>query len=157
MVKDFFITLILFSIALPIFSQRRGIVLSMETGMPIREVKVYTNNGQVAVTDYTGHYEIKQTFKSATFVKGNFVSLTLNNYEINDTTELLPKLNSLDEVIIWGKRKRIILNIQRAMQDNKYYYTPKAGFSFDLFSLFNKSKGLNKKERLKHDEIIKSY
>lgn len=49
MVKDFFITLILCSIALPIFSQRRGIVLSMETGMPIREVKVYTNNGQGTV------------------------------------------------------------------------------------------------------------
>lgn len=138
-------------------AQRKGVILNMETGIPIRDVKIYTNNGQVATTDYTGTYHIPQPFKSVTIVKPSFVSLTMNAYEMTDSIELLPRMNTLSEVVVWGNRRRTTLNVQRAMKDNKDYYTPKAGFSFDLFSIFNAKKGLNKKERRRHDEIIQTY
>lgn len=154
-----YLLLILLSVGAFIHSkaQRKGVILNMETGIPLRDVKIYTNNGQVIKTDYTGTYHIPQPFKSATIVKPSFVSLTMNVYEMADTIELLPRMNTLSEVVVWGNRRRTTLNVQRAMRDNKNYYTPKAGFNLDFFSIFKSSKGLNKKERKKHNEIIQTY
>lgn len=155
--KDF-ITIFIFALtALPLQAQKKGVILNMETGIPLRDVKIYTNNGQVVKTDYMGAYHIPQPFKSITIVKPNFVSLTVNSYELGDTTELLPRMNSLNEVIVWGNRRRTTLNVQRAMKDNKNYYTPQPGFNIDLFSIFTSRKGLNKKQRRKHNEIIQNY
>ncbi|WP_028896001.1 hypothetical protein [Prevotella sp. HUN102] len=145
------------AVALPSFSQRKGVIVSMETGVPIRDVKIYTNNGQIDSTNYRGEFQIKKDFSSITIAKASFVSLTLNHYEMTDTIQLLPKFNTLNEVIVWGKRKETTLNINRAIGDLTQYYTPKPGLNFDVISLFRRRQGLSKKEKQKHDEIIDTY
>ena len=62
----------------------------------------------------------------------------------------------MDEVVIYGKRP-MTFDVKKATRDARDYYTPNVGgFTFDFFNLF-KSKGLNSKEREKHDQIIKTY
>ena len=73
-----------------------------------------------------------------------------------DTIELLPKFNTLDEVIIWGKKNRFSKNAKVKIEP-WLYNLPKTGFSFDFSTLFNNRKKLNKQLKEKHDEIINSY
>lgn len=128
----------------------------MTDGVPIRDVKIYTNTNSVATTNWKGEFSIDKYFTSVTITHKDYVSLTLNLYEMTDTIELLPKFETLDEVIVYGKRK-MSFDWKKATQDAKDYYTPPVGgFSFDLSSLFRRQ-GLNSKEKAKHDEIIKNY
>ncbi|MCR5077026.1 MAG: hypothetical protein K6A82_03200 [Prevotella sp.] len=138
-------------------AQRKGVILNMETGVPLKDVRIYTNNGQIDTTDYTGFYYIPYKFSSITIVKADFVSLTLDVYEMTDTIELLPRFNTLNEVVIWGKRHKMTFDTKRALKDVPNYYTPKSGMNFDFFSLFRSRTGLSREERRKHDEIIKNY
>ena len=75
---------------------------------------------------------------------------------MNDTIRLLPRLTTLGEVVVWGKRPFVRDKIKSWTKDAKDYGTHPSGISFNLFDLFRK-KPLNKKEREKHDYIIKNY
>lgn len=150
----FFIAALLLSLSAN--AQRKGTILNMEDGIPIREVTIYTNNKQTVFTNYKGEFYIPKAFTSVTIVKAGFVSRTLNLYEMPDTIELLPKFNTLDEVIILGKKNRFSKNAKVKIEP-WLYNLPKTGFSFDFSTLFNNRKKLNKQLKEKHDEIINSY
>lgn len=150
------LTIILAFLAVGSQAQRKGVIVSMESGIPVREVKIFTNTNQVVETNWRGEFFIKDRFTSVTITHPNFVSLTLNLYEMNDTIELLPKFHTLDEVIVYGKR-RITFDVKKVGEDAKYYAPPSSGFGFDFFSLFTKRKGLNAKQKKRHDEIIRTY
>lgn len=138
-------------------AQKKGVIINMETGDPVRDVKIYTNTNKTATTDWRGQFSIKDYFTSVTITHPNYLSLTLNLYEMTDTIEILPRFNTLEEVVVYGKRP-MTFDVQKATRDARDYYTPKVGgFSFDFFSLFHKRGGLSSKEREKHDEIIKTY
>ena len=47
-------------------AQTHCVVADMETRIPIRNVKVFTNRGDVYVTDYTGQLHVDKPFESAT-------------------------------------------------------------------------------------------
>lgn len=143
------------------FAQKKGVIVSMADGIPIRDVKIFTNTNKVATTNWRGEYTIKSYFTSVTITHSDYVSLTLNLYEMGDTIELLPKFHSLDEVVVYGKHP-MSFDAKKATRDARDYYTPNMGggaglmFNFDFFSLFTKH-GLNSKQKKKHDEIIKTY
>lgn len=148
--------LMLFFVIPVAVAQKRGVIINMETGDPVRDVKIYTNTNKTATTDWRGQYYLKDYFTSVTISHPNYLSLTLNLYEMGDTIELLPRFNTLEEVVVYGRRP-MTFDAKRATRDARDYYTPNVGgFSFDLFSLFRRG-GLNKKEREKHDEIIRTY
>lgn len=147
----------MFTSAAMALAQKKGVIVSMTDGVPVRDVKIFTNTNKVATTNWRGEYSIKNYFTSVTITHKDYVSLTLNLYEMGDTIELLPKFHSIDEVVVYGKRK-MTFDVKRATRDARDYYTPPVGgFSFDFFSLFHKRQGLNHKEKEKHDEIIKTY
>ena len=137
-------------------AQKKGLIVNMTDGVPIRDVKIYTNTNTVTTTNWKGEFTIDKYFTSITITHPNYLSLTLNLYEMTDTIELIPNYHTLDEVVIYGKRP-MTFDVKKATRDARDYYTPNVGgFTFDFFNLF-KSKGLNSKEREKHDQIIKTY
>lgn len=98
----FFIAALLLSLSAN--AQRKGTILNMEDGIPIREVTIYTNNKQTVFTNYKGEFYIPKAFTSVTIVKAGFVSRTLNLYEMPDTIELLPKFNTLTRSLFWERK-----------------------------------------------------
>lgn len=137
-------------------AQKKGLIVNMTDGVPIRDVKIYTNTNTVTTTNWKGEFTIDKYFTSITITHPNYLSLTLNLYEMTDTIELIPNYHTLDEVVIYGKRP-MTFDVKKATRDARDFYTPNVGgFTFDFFNLF-KSKGLNDKEREKHDQIIKTY
>ena len=74
---------------------------------------------------------------------------------MSDTLYLLPKFNSLSEVVVWGKRRSINPNaLKRGFEPS---FVPNSTGGFDFFSIFRKKRGLNRKELEKHNEIINNY
>lgn len=150
-------TLFFLGITIVTMAQKRGVIVNMADGVPVRDVKIYTNRNAVVTTNWRGEFVLDKPCTSVTITHPNYLSLTLNLYEMTDTIELIPKYHSLDEVVIYGRRK-MMFDVKDATKDARDYYTPKmsGGFSFDLFSLF-KRRGLSKEQRKKHDQIIQNY
>ncbi|MCR5271217.1 MAG: hypothetical protein K6D91_09405 [Prevotella sp.] len=80
------------------------IVVNMETGVPIRNVLITTDNGQETVSTWEGKFQLKGGFKELTLMHASFEKRRMRSDELQgDTIELLPRLFSVNEVIIWGK------------------------------------------------------
>lgn len=136
-------------------AQIRGVIVDIESGLPIRDVKVYTNNNKVVTSNWLGEFSIYSQFQSATLSHGKYMALTLKSEEMSDTIYMLPKMRTLDEVVVWGKRP-FMSQSPKKMTEDAALYSQGGGMSFDLFSLFKKSP-MNRSQRKKHDEIIKNY
>ena len=139
------------------YAQWSGVIVNMETGVPIRDVHIFTNYNKMVTTDYRGRYTLEEPFTSVTITHGKFLQLSLKREELRDTIALLPSANSIGEVVIWGEMPRIGVKEKEISEDAKYYYTPSSGFSFDFFELFRRKSRMSKQQRKKHEEIIESY
>lgn len=153
--KKAFIIFALIGLWLSANAQTHGVIADIETGLPIRDVKIYTNNNKVVMTNWLGEFNIYSNFQSVTVSHGKFMPITLKRDEMTDTIYMLPKLHTLDEIIVWGKRPFLSQSTKKMTEDAKLY-APCGGMSFDFFSLFKKSP-MNRKQRRKHDEVIKTY
>ena len=138
-------------------AQWSGVIVNMETGVPVKDVHIFTNANKMYTTDYRGRYTLEEPFSSVTITHGKFLQLTLKREEMTDTIALLPNVNTIGEVIVWGEMPRIGIKTKEIGEDAKYYYTPSSGFSFDFFSLFRKRYHMNSEQRRRHDEIIENY
>lgn len=87
-------------------AQTHGIVIDIETRVPLRDVRITTNNHQEVTTNWDGTFTIPAPFESASVSLYGYLTRNITSTDKNDTIELLPKFNSLSEVIVWGKRKR---------------------------------------------------
>ena len=138
-------------------AQWSGVIVNMETGVPIRDVHIFTNYNKMATTDYRGQYTLEEPFTSVTITHGKFLQLTLKREELRDTIALLPSANTIGEVVVWGEMPRIGVKEKEIAEDAKYYYTPSSGFTFDFFDLFRRKSHMSKSQRQKHEEIIEKY
>lgn|GEM_PF-1761375 len=139
------------------WSQASCVIIDKETGTPIRDVKVYTDKGQVAVTDYQGRVRIDSAFSSATISHVSYLTRVIERRECRDTLWLLPKVNRLGEVVVWGKdRPGIGMVTGLATRNLSAYAPPKSGVSFDFFEMFRK-KPLSKKARKKNQELLRNW
>ncbi len=138
-------------------AQWSGVIVNMETGIPIRDVHIFTNYNKMVTTDYRGQYTLPEPFTSVTITHGKFLQLTLKREELRDTIALLPSANSIGEVVVWGEMPRIGVKEKEVAEDAKYYYNPPSGFSFDFFELFRRKNHMNRQQRKKHEEIIETY
>lgn len=139
-----------------VVAQRRGVVVNMETGVPMRDVLVMTNMGEQVKTNYLGQYQLMRPFRSLTLTHSGFVSLSMERSQLTDTVALLPKFNTLDEVEVWGKSRQIDKNAVKPAPGYPMFNAPAAGISFDFFQLFVRQK-LSGKQRKKHKWIIENY
>jgi hypothetical protein len=151
------ILLLTLAISLPGKAQWKGVITNIETGVPLRDVTIYTDDQQKAVTNYKGEYQLKETFKSVTISHGQFLKVTIPREEMTDTIALLPRLTTIGEVVVWGEMPRVGVSTEEIAQDASAYGAHSPGMSFDFFSLFYKKHHMNKKQRQRHEEIIKEY
>lgn len=138
-------------------AQLRGVVANAETGVPLRGATVYTNNAQSAVTDWRGQYALERPFTSATIVCPDFVSLTVEAVEMSDTLFLLPRFNTLAEVVVWGKRRSVSRQAVSGWQPS-FVPKPSSGIGgLDILGLFRRQRPMSRKEVEKHNEVMRDY
>lgn len=156
MLKPLLLAAIILGAATTAGAQRRGVVANAETGVPLRDATIYTDRGNAYTTDWQGCFAIDSTFLSATIVKADFVSLTVEAAEMADTLYLLPKFNTLAEVVVWGKR-RFSPNAVKSWQPS-YVPAPTSGIGgLDILGLFYRKRPMSQKEVEKHNEIMREY
>lgn len=135
-------------------AQRGGVVIHMETGVPMRGVFVTTNSGERVTTDYLGKFLLAKPFKSLTFTHSGFVPLSLERSQMSDTIALMPQFNTLEEVVVWGRGRHVE---DKAVEMPSYIKGFKGPSGHDFLSIFKKRVGLNSKQRKKHQWIIENY
>ncbi len=142
----------------PAKAQTHCVIVDKETGTPIRDVKIFTDKGQVCVTDYRGRAKVDTPFESATISHVSYLQRRVTRYELRDTVWLLPKSNRLNEVVVWGKdRQHLITDVVKSATADAYLYAPPKGVvSFDFFKMMEK-KPLSRKARKKNEQILRDW
>ena len=87
-------------------AQRKMIVVNVETKVPVRDVQVFTDNGQNTQTAWDGSFVLPDSFSRVNFRHPKYEERYILKSELHgDTVWLLPNQNALGEVIIWGQRR----------------------------------------------------
>ena len=134
--------------------QHGGVVVHMETGVPLRDVVVMTNTGERAKSDYRGQFQLTKPFTSLTLSHSGFVPLSLERSQMSDTLALMPQFNTLEEVTVWGKGRHVE---DKAVEMPSYIRGFQSPSGHDFLSIFQKHVGLNAKQRKKHRWIMENY
>ncbi len=138
-------------------AQMDVVVADIESGVPLRDVKIYTDSGSVAVTDYRGMARIDRPFSSATVTHPKYLGTTVGRHELVDTLYLLPKANTLNEVVVWGESRKGIKSMVAGATRDAYLYAPPKGLAtFNFFEMFRK-KPLSRKARKKNQELLENW
>lgn len=137
-------------------AQARCVLIDKETGVPVRDVKAYTDMGDVFTSDYQGNLVIDSVFHTAALRHGSYLERIVEPREVKDTLWLLPQAIKLEEVIVWGEAKKGVFSwMGTAMEQAAATAAPPpAGASFDFFQMFRK-KPLNKKAREKNQQVLR--
>lgn len=158
MKRRYIYSLLLFLLCVGCRAQKTGVVFDMETRRPVDNVKVYVNPAGRTVTDRHGRFIISGSCHSVTFSHVSYESRSMHKTELRDTVWLMPKMNTLDEVVITAVGPKMRLNIEKISKDASTYGKHSSGMSFDLFSIFDKSqKRKSGKERERFNKILKNY
>lgn len=85
---------------------RRFVVVNIETGVPIREVLVYTDDGQETHSIWDGTFPLSAGFEALTLSHPRFEKRVMLREEVaEDTIALIPNQFAIHEVIIYGQRR----------------------------------------------------
>ena len=83
------------------FSQRRLVVVDVETLIPVAGANVVSREG-TSVTDSLGHVLVSDSCKSLSFSHVNYESRIINLTELRDTVFMISKLLNIKEVVVFG-------------------------------------------------------
>ncbi len=131
-------------------AQVNGVVVDIETGLPVRNVKVYTNTNKVATTDWSGHFQLPYGFQSITLSNSNYLQRVMDREELTDTIALLPMAHMLEGVTIWGRRPNYSNRFGMNKMDLKLAAPHPAGLN--LLDLFGKL--FTSKKEKQHDKLM---
>lgn len=87
-------------------AQRKGIVISAETKLPLRDVAIRWDNKDVVKSAWDGSFVIPVEFGRVNFCHPKYETRVLRHDEMPDTIYMLPSSRMLSEVIIYGERRR---------------------------------------------------
>lgn len=146
-------------------AQAKGVVVDLSTGVPQRDVVIYTNHNEVDTTDWKGEYELRQPFEWAVLRHPRFMKRRAKAEEMRaDTLGMIPLVNELSDVVITAKAPRISEGFFRGLDQEIAIgaaSAPKGLATFDFFAplaRFDRSKRwVSKKERRKQKEILDNY
>lgn len=93
-------------VCLQMMAQRRGIVISADTKLPLRDVEIRWDNNKVVKSAWDGSFVIPNDFKKVNFWHPRCETRFLKHDEMTDTIFMLPSARMLAEVIVYGNRKR---------------------------------------------------
>ena len=141
-------------------AQREGVVVDMETGVPLGGVVVTIDTALVSqrLTNYKGEFTIPDDADSITLALTGYEPRGLNRSELTDTIELMRTYNALNEVIIYGKLPQVGIDFAKMLESlrKEQRFTPRSTplATFDFFSIFSAKKRKRTKERI---EAIMDY
>lgn len=141
-------------------AQRAVVVCDIETRTPLRGVAVVTTEKYRDTTNYLGVCHLPVTFTEATFMRPNYIAYTLKPKNMADTILLLPAMNALTEVVVWGKdlRNKSIMSLTAAAKAAAASVPhPKTGVNFDAGMMFDRRLRRDKKHLKKAKEILKEW
>ena len=106
-----FFTLLLIILCSTTNAQRRFIVICMETRVPIKNVTVDYGKGKRTQSIWDGSFIIDSLEQdtsnvTVTFKRPAYMTRVMKYEELNDTIELIPSMNGLSDVIVYGKDRR---------------------------------------------------
>ncbi len=157
MTNRIILSIITLTFTVAVSAQRKGVIISAENGLPVRDVVIYTNNNETVTTNWLGEFFIPFKAKSFTTSHGKYLPITVDIDEMTDTIHILPRMHSLGEVIVWGKKPELMGGSPIIKKEDAKLAAPHtSGFTFDFFSLFQRPK-MSRKLREKHKEIIENY
>ena len=152
---------------LPAFSQRRLIVVDVETRVPVDGANVVGNSLSVQ-TDTLGYVTVPDSCRSLLFSHVNYESRLINMKEVRDTVFLISKLLNVKEVVVFGQAPYKGENeaLRQQMTPSKadlQWAAVQPGDGINILGLINyiipkkwkKSPKERRKERLKH--ILEDY
>ena len=87
-------------------AQHHMLVVNVESKVPIRDVRVCTDNGQEVRTSWDGSFVVPDSCRRLDFLHPDFERRYLLKSELHgDTIFLIPNVNALHEVVIYGERR----------------------------------------------------
>ena len=102
-VRTLYILLLLPSVVL---AQRQMVVVNVESKVPVRDVKISTDGGQELRTSWDGLFALPDSFRRLDFHHPDFERRYVLSSELKgDTIFLIPNVNALREVVIYGERR----------------------------------------------------
>lgn len=82
------------------------VVADLESRVPIRDVLVYTDDHQQVKSHWDGTFSLNEGFVRINFSHPKYLERYVLKTELkSDTIYLLPSMNTLDEVVIYGHRR----------------------------------------------------
>lgn len=89
-----------------IMAQRQMVVVNVESKVPVRDVRVCTDHHQEVRTAWDGTFVVPDSFMRLDFLHPGFERRYILHSELHgDTIFLIPNLNALHEVVIYGERR----------------------------------------------------
>lgn len=145
--------------ALSAQAQLEAVVANMETGVPIRDAVIYTNEGVDTLTKWDGTFCLKDTFQRFTVSHPAFIGRIVDagDFHNGDTIKLIPKEGYIGEVTVWGKKRKIEFDMKTNSVDAQLQRSTLQGFNpLGLLQLIGK-KGGSSKKRNKLKEVLDNY
>lgn len=89
-----------------VMAQHNMVVVNVESKVPIRDVRVCTDDGQEIRTSWDGSFVMPDSFLRIDFLHPDFERRYVLKSELKgDTIFLIPNTNALREVVIYGERR----------------------------------------------------
>ena len=93
--------LFLMAVATQVFSQRKLVVVDVETLIPVVGANVVSKDGNTT-TDSLGYFSVSDSCRSLAFSHVNYEPRLINLNEVRDTVYLISKLLNVREVVVFG-------------------------------------------------------
>lgn len=87
-------------------SAQTFVVTDLDSQIPVRDVRVFTDDNQSAVSSWDGTFSLTPGFSRINLSHPKYLSRYVLTSELKgDTIYLLPSMNTLDEVVIYGHNR----------------------------------------------------
>lgn len=154
-------SIVLFLLLLPLKmdAQIKGVVISTETRIPVRDIVVTTDKGERSVTAWDGTFLLRDTsFHELSMGNVHYERRVMYREELTDTIELIPKLNALGEVVVIGHaRKGAEFNRRFSVEKEELKAIDRASPNSGTFSVGELARKRNKKRIERMNKIVRNY
>lgn len=148
--------LFLIAISRVLYAQTSAVVYDMETKLPIYNVKVFVNPRGLTHTDRLGRFFVNGKCEGVTFTHLNYESRSMSRLAMRDTVWLMPKMNTLDEVVITAARPRIKFSIIKTVKKSTSGAASPSGIDF-LGWLDRSQKHKSPEQKAKFKKMLDRY
>ena len=93
--------LLLWTVTIQGYAQRRLVVVDVETLVPVVGANVVSKDG-TTTTDSLGYFSVSDSCRSLSFSHINYESRMINLTEVRDTVYMISKLLNIREVVVFG-------------------------------------------------------